>query len=67
MLILAATSAGIPGGPHSPTHRLYSKPGTDSAIVGTSGSSAARFALETPSATAFPPVTCGTAAVIGAK
>ena len=45
----------MPAGPHSPNHRMNSKPGTpDSAIVGTFGSWLERLADVTASARNLP-------------
>ena len=49
-----ATSGGIFAGPRMPTQATDSKPGSTSAIAGTSGSAALRSRLATPSARILP-------------
>src|SRR5689334_10284487 len=52
----------VPAGTSRPYHVVYSKPGMPaSAIVGTSGSVSARFALVTPKLRSFPDLTWGSA------
>ena len=51
---------GVPAGTRTPFHEVASKRGTPaSAIVGTSGITAERFALLTASARILPERTCG--------
>src|SRR5688572_12665446 len=57
----SSTGRGVPTGATMPHQLLTSKPGTPaSAMVGTSGIAALRFALLTPSALSLPERMCGT-------
>ena len=54
LLSKATISAGVPLGAPMPCQVLASKPGTDSPMVGTSGSASDRFAVVTASARILP-------------
>src|SRR5262245_6039072 len=57
LLSMATISAGVFLGAPMPCHVLASKPGTDSAMVGTSGNACERLAVVTASARTLPPRT----------
>ena len=56
-LILSTIACGVFGGATTANHAANSKPGSVSAIVGTSGSEAMRLGVATPSSLSFPPFT----------
>ncbi len=61
LLILATTSLGMLGGPYNANHDTALKPGTVSAIAGTSGNSAIRFGAPMPISLTPPALACGKA------
>jgi hypothetical protein len=64
---LLTTAGGVPAGVHMPNQRVMLKPAIPcSAIVGTSGSTAARWDDDTPSAATFPSLISPMAVLIGA-
>ena len=60
-LIFATTSGGRRPGPNRPNHDTAVKPGTVSAIAGTSGSSAMRFSAPSPMIFTVSALACGIA------
>jgi hypothetical protein len=62
--IFATIAGGVPAGATTPTQDVTSKPGTVSAMAGTSGASGVRVRLATPSARSVPRFTCGQTVLI---
>src|SRR6516162_2894721 len=56
-LILSTTAGGVLGGPTMANQAADSKPGSVSAMVGTSGNAVIRFGVATPKSLSCPPFT----------